>query len=412
MSTKTVLFVTSYLPNDFGRDVHGSFQRMRMFIDAWAVRGWDITFFFFLSPLRALQTDSDSVREKIKQFWNVGATVKLCVTAAVPELRNPSFYDYYVAPALALRNDPDHGAMCGPEQLRQLSASLAAGPDAIFVFRLEAMLPMTLLAKPSVPVYFDIDDIEHRKAMRALATAPSSKGKWLRYLKVLAIMRAERAAVALAVKTFVCSKIDNAYLARKFRSSRIHTIPNAVDFPAGQRPQPGGNTVLFVGLLSYAPNNAAVRLLINDIWPRISRRKPDARLVIVGAGAETIEGRERCPSSVHFAGFAPDLRRYYEEALIMCCPIMVGGGTRIKLIEAAAYGKAIVSTTVGAEGLELQDGVHALIRDTPESIAEACIGLLGDVARAGTLGLSARTFAGALYSRDAVVRQIAAQVAS
>src|SRR5579862_3339333 len=154
MTTKTVLFITSYLPGDFRRDVHGSFQRMRMFIDAWVLKGWEITFFFFISPLRASQTDSDSVRNKIKQFWNVNAKVELCVTATALQAKDPSFYDYYIAPALTLRNDPDHGAMCGPEQLRRLSASLANSPDAIFVFRLEAMLPLTLLAKPSVPVYF------------------------------------------------------------------------------------------------------------------------------------------------------------------------------------------------------------------------------------------------------------------
>jgi glycosyltransferase involved in cell wall biosynthesis len=412
MNGKTVLFISSYLPHDFTRDVHGSYQRMRMFADAWARGGWAISFFFFVSPQAARATDAASVQKSIREFWNIDATIDLCPTSTPQHSRADSFWQYYIAPALSLRNDLDYGSLCGPEQLRMLSMRVAGDQEAIFVFRLEAMLPLTMLPKPKAPIYFDIDDIEHRKALRTLAAAPAGKGTWLRHLKILSIARSERAAIAIAAKTFVCSDVDNAYLARKFGSPKIRTVPNAADFPSTPMRNAVRPIVLFLGLLSYAPNNVAANVLVTTIWPLVTRAVPDARLLIVGAGAETVASRNNCPPTVEFTGFVPDVKPYYEQARVICCPILVGGGTRIKLIEAAAYAKAIVSTTVGAEGLDFRDGTHALIRDTPQSIAQACIDLLLDPARATALGEAAREFARKSYARDIVVEKIRRELAA
>jgi glycosyltransferase involved in cell wall biosynthesis len=410
MSSRTILFISNHLPRDFVRDVQGGFQRMRMFIDASMCAGLNIHFFFFVLSRESL--DVGLVRKNIKEFWGIDATVELCPMSTLQRSQPVSFWQYYVAPALSLRNDSEYGPLCGRDQLRILSSSLSVQPAAIFVFGLESMLPLTLLEKRLPPTYFDLNDIEHKKATRTLGTLRARKGTWLRYLKVPAIIRAERAAIALSAKTFVCSDADKAYLEKKFGRSNICTIPNAVDFAV----RPGGEsetkTVLFLGSLAYPPNNAAVELLVTAIWPLVMERVPDARLLIVGPGGETVACRQSSPPSVDFVGFVRDVEPYYSQARVICCPIMVGGGTRIKLIEAAAYGKAIVSTTIGAEGLDFQDGVHALIRDTPESIAEACVDLLLDAARATILGESARAFASVKYSRQFVVEKICRELSS
>ena len=91
---------------------------------------------------------------------------------------------------------------------------------------------------------------------------------------------------------------------------------------------------------------------------------------------------------------------------MFCSPIPFGGGTRIKLIEAAANGLAIVSTTVGAEGLDFADGVHAMLRDDPDGIADACIRVLQSEALARRLGDSARALAIARYSREKIIEKI------
>jgi glycosyltransferase involved in cell wall biosynthesis len=90
---------------------------------------------------------------------------------------------------------------------------------------------------------------------------------------------------------------------------------------------------------------------------------------------------------------------------VVCCPILSGGGTRLKIIEAAAHARAVVSTTLGAEGLDLKDGLEVLLADDPASLAQACIDLLQDRDRSGHLGRSARECVRRLYDRDAVDAQ-------
>jgi len=410
MGSRTLLFVSTYLPHDFTRDIHGSYQRMRMFVEAIAASGYRIHFLFLVSPQLAAATSSDVAARSIEQFWKIRATVDICAIRTPSAKEARSFWRYYIAPALTLTKDVEYGLTTGEAQIGALRASLRRQPQAIFVMGLEAMLPLTVIRAQMPPVYFDMNDIEHRKALRTLATVRARKGTWLRYLRVHSIVRAERAAASLAAKTFVCSDGDMKYLTKKLGAGQITTIPNAVQIPPLDAEDASGHTVLFVGLLSYPPNNAAVQLLITTIWPLIVTRIPDARLLIVGAGVETVAGGQTCPSSIEFTGFVPDIRPYYDQARVVCCPITVGGGTRIKLIEGAAHGKAMVSTTIGAEGLDLQDGVHALIRDTPKAIAEACIELLQDPQRAASLGSAAHALASAHYSRAAVVDRIRAEL--
>ena len=108
-----------------------------------------------------------------------------------------------------------------------------------------------------------------------------------------------------------------------------------------------------------------------------------------------------------FPGFVDDLLPWYRRARVVCCPIHHGGGTRVKIIEAAANAKAIVSTRVGAEGLEFTDGSEIILRDDPGEIAAECIRLLGDPRAAATLGAAALRKARSIYEKSAVVDQLA-----
>jgi len=405
-----ILFVCNHLPRDFVRDIAGGYMRMRMFIDAMASMKWRIHFVFFVFQHENL--DAALVEKNIKTFWGIDATVSFCPISVFRRSTPVSFWDYYIAPAVSLRRDPDYGPLCGPDQLRTLSRALAVNPTAVFVFGLESMLPLTLLKSPLPPSYFDLNDIEHRKALRRLGVVRATKGTLLRYLKVPAIIRAERSAIRLAAKTFVCSDADKAYVERRFGKETICTIPNAVDFGTERPSFRETKGVLFLGSLTYAPNRDAVELLVGVIWPMVRRRVPDASLLVVGPGDETLACRREKAPGVQFVGFVPDVRPYYDRTRVICCPITVAGGTRIKLIEAASYAKAIVSTTIGAEGLDFRDGVHALLRDTPELMAKACVELLLDADRAKALGEAAHAFAKARYSRQSVVQSIARELST
>jgi glycosyltransferase involved in cell wall biosynthesis len=108
------------------------------------------------------------------------------------------------------------------------------------------------------------------------------------------------------------------------------------------------------------------------------------------------------PAGVEFTGIVPDIELLYGRTRVVCCPLTNGGGTRVKLIEAAAYAKPIVSTTMGAEGLAFTDGNNILIRERDADIADACVQLLEDDAQCSTLGAAAYRLATTAYDRQAV----------
>src|SRR5206468_1834987 len=127
------------------------------------------------------------------------------------------------------------------------------------------------------------------------------------------------------------------------------TVPNGVDVelfePRPSETRPG--TILFAGLLSYRPNWDAVHHLVEDIFPRVLERRPDAQLEIVGRGDETLR-HLRWPG-VTFTGFVDDVLPYLHRAAVVAVPLRSGGGTRFKVVEAFAAGKAVVSTSLGCE---------------------------------------------------------------
>jgi hypothetical protein len=194
-------------------------------------------------------------------------------------------------------------------------------------------------------------------------------------------------------------------LTRKCGHDRVVVIPNAVDLPR-VKALPDTKNLLFLGFLSFHPNTIAADHLIEDIWPTVLSSLPDARLLIAGARPEWLASYKKEPKGVTFVGFVDDLERLYDEVAVVCCPILYGSGTRIKILEAAAHGKPVVSTTIGAEGIDLKDGEEILLRDDPKSFAEACIRLLTDKSLAARMAHKARSAIERSHERRAVVGNI------
>ncbi len=257
-----------------------------------------------------------------------------------------------------------------------LRSCLARKPDLIFVHRLQAMSPVIRAEAERVPIFFDLDDIEHWKAARFMSSLPRWRSKIFHAVSILPLMMAERMAVNVAVRTYVCSEQDRKYLARVFLRSNIDAVANCAAPRVSEIPDT--KSMLFIGPLGYRPNKMAADYLIGDIWPHILKRIPDATLTIVGSGPENLQSYWDAPAGVKFAGFVEDLAQVYRDARIICAPITAGGGTRIKIVEGAAHGRPIVSTSLGAEGLDLRDGTEILIRNEAGAFAQACIDLLTD----------------------------------
>ena len=258
-----------------------------------------------------------------------------------------------------------------------MARHFARRPDIVFVHRLGPMCAVLRAGVTHPNLFFDMDDVEHRVWERVARTAPRRPGKRLYLAQVPAIRRAERRAIAAARRAFVCSEADRAYLDRLGWGRNVAVVPNAVRMPLLKQGPVAAPTLLFLGTFMYQPNVDAAERLVTRIWPLIRKMRPDATLLIAGKWHESLPSSRTPPEGVEYLGFVPDLDRLYERVRVVCCPIDVGGGTRIKLIEAGAYAKPIVSTGVGAEGLGFEDGLHALIRDSDQGFAQACLDVLG-----------------------------------
>jgi glycosyltransferase involved in cell wall biosynthesis len=175
--------------------------------------------------------------------------------------------------------------------------------------------------------------------------------------------------------------------------------------------------LLFIGTLNYPPNEDAVGHFCSDILPLIRRKfLHPVRIRIVGAvPSPGIVLLSRRYPDVEVVANVPDLAPYYAEADVVIVPLRAGSGTRIKILEAFSFGRPVVSTTIGAEGLALKNREQLLIADEPEAFAGACVELLEDPALCARITKSAQTWLLAHHSLDrvtGVIRSLYAPVLS
>ena len=223
------------------------------------------------------------------------------------------------------------------------------------------------------------------------------------------LRREELATYRDADGVYLCSAADQQRLLSEIAAPPTTVIPNAADVefykPRTSYPRPDGRTVLFFGLMSYMPNIDGVTHFIRDVWPRIAEADPQARCKIVG-GSPPASLIALAGPRIEFAGFVPDLRPHLAEAAVVVVPLRIGGGTRLKIVEAMAMGKAIVSTSLGAEGIEAVPGRDILIADEPAAFADAVGRLLAEPDLAVQIGSSARQLSEARYSWSSASRAL------
>ncbi|HEX8206847.1 MAG TPA: glycosyltransferase family 4 protein [Solirubrobacteraceae bacterium] len=183
--------------------------------------------------------------------------------------------------------------------------------------------------------------------------------------------------------------------------TRAEAIPSGVDTRALHPPPvaPGAPPALiFTGTMSWPPNAEGLRWLLREVWPRVRDAVPEARLLAVGGGPpEDVQRLAAADDRVELPGRVPELEPWFERASVVVIPILSGAGIRLKVLDALASGRAIVSTTMGAEGAVVEDGRHVVIADDAESFARATAGLLRDRDRAASLGAAGRALAEERY---------------
>jgi glycosyltransferase involved in cell wall biosynthesis len=171
----------------------------------------------------------------------------------------------------------------------------------------------------------------------------------------------------------------------------VEVVPNGVDLKEFS-PAPstcGANTVMFSGLMSYYPNQQAIRWFLQAVFPSVRQAVPSAKLIVAGA-APPRWLVNLADDSLEVTGRVDDMRPYLRRAAVVVVPLLIGGGTRVKILEAQAIGRPVVSTTVGAEGLGLQHGDSVLFADDAKSFAARVIDVLTDGRLAADLATRGR----------------------
>ncbi|MCS7282445.1 MAG: glycosyltransferase [Anaerolineae bacterium] len=174
-------------------------------------------------------------------------------------------------------------------------------------------------------------------------------------------------------------------------------VPNGVDVSAYDpqippAPGMGAHALVFTGKMDFRPNVDAVLWFAEEVLPRVRREVPDAHFWVVGQRPHPRLASLRGNPAVTLTGYVDDTRPYIAGAAVYVAPLRIGGGTRLKLLEAMAMERAVVATRLGAEGYEVRDGKELLLADDAETFAQAILTLLRDPDRRAALGRSARRF--------------------
>ncbi len=201
---------------------------------------------------------------------------------------------------------------------------------------------------------------------------------------------------------------DEALMQRDVPGAIYFTIPAGVDLedfnPSAEPELP--NSILWIGGTNWRPNLDAIEFFAKEIFPLIVKAIPEATFDIVGENTDRLQHlRNSGVTSIRLHGRVPDIRPFMARSAVMICPLRVGGGMRLKLLDFFAAGKAVVSTHIGAEGNAAQDGEQILLRDDKESFAQAVITLLRDENLRKKLGANARALAEKEYSWDSIGRR-------
>jgi glycosyltransferase involved in cell wall biosynthesis len=193
-------------------------------------------------------------------------------------------------------------------------------------------------------------------------------------------------------------------------SSKISTIPIAVDAvntPVIPNPE-ASSKILALGTLHYPPNADGIRWFIKSILPLIVEQRPEVKLTVIGKNppADFFRLENEHPESIRITGYVPDLKPYLEETAVMVVPVRVGGGMRVRILEAFAQAIPVVTTTIGLEGIQAREGRDVLIGDSPGEFADCVLSLLEDHQKRIDIGQNGRRLVEEKYDWEVVLMKL------
>jgi glycosyltransferase involved in cell wall biosynthesis len=242
----------------------------------------------------------------------------------------------------------------------------------------------------NIPSVLFQHNVESEIWRRHSATAGNPAKKMMYRMEFRKMLRYERAAVRKFQHVIAVSGNDRSLMTRWVDGDRVTVVPTGVDL-AQYRPDPAefdpnfdpnpldrsAPLITFVGAMDWEPNVDGVEYFCGEVWPSIKAEVPQARFRIVGRNPDR-RVQKWASDSIEVTGRVPSVVEHLHQSTVVIVPLRIGGGTRLKIYEAMATAKAVVSTTVGAEGLDVQHGRDIMLADDARSFAQAVIMLLRD----------------------------------
>jgi glycosyltransferase involved in cell wall biosynthesis len=390
-----LLMLAPVMPSDCG---NGLAMRAGFFLDAYSQR-FDVD--LVVAPVSGCAERSVFVWSRARriEILNVDrADSHYALVAAVQDpLSRLAAFRRYGRPSLA--------AFIGPAGSSLAALTADVHYDVVHISRLylaDLAAPWTTKDRDRTRIVLDCDEndalVYHRLAALERRRQNLFAAAWAE-AEAAAFGRFAADRLAKFDLVFAASHQETKSLSAL--GGRALTVPNVVAAPLARARRRRGRicTVVFVGTLGYAPNAEAVTWFVSRVWRQFDRAlRHRARLVIVGRDPPAAVARLGSQRGITVTGAVRDIARYYRDADLAIAPLRAGGGTRIKIIEAAAHGVPLVASGFGAEGTTFKHGMDVLVASNAVSFLRACLLLARDKPLAKRLAASARSKARRDYS--------------
>jgi sugar transferase (PEP-CTERM/EpsH1 system associated) len=273
-------------------------------------------------------------------------------------------------------------------------------------------LPVIEAAQPKPMIIYDAHNAEWILQKRAFTTDIKTPARWLAalysWVQWRRLYRYEAYLMQRVDHTVAMSAPDKTALRQISPTAPITVVPNGVDFGAYHqfRSVPIKFDLIFTGKMDFRPNIDAVLWFGQEVLPIIQQKRPGVTFAIVGQRPHPRLDVLRHNPGITITGYVEDIRPYIAGATVYVAPLRVGGGTRLKLMEAMSMGKAIVSTSLGAEGYPVANGQELILADEPDSFAQAVLHLLDNPQRRKELGQAGQALVQANYDWEILIPRL------
>jgi glycosyltransferase involved in cell wall biosynthesis len=280
----------------------------------------------------------------------------------------------------------------------------------------DGMFAMVNVPETKVPIALNCHNVEHVVIQRYAKVETNPLKKTYATLESMLLQSAERRSCQQATVIMPCSKLDLEMFRSLCRGARAFVVPNVIETDLVRPIVPDGYrkpVLLFQGGMDWYPNRDAVEHFVRKVLPRVRVPYPETRLIVAGRNPpiKFVE-QFRSDAGIDFTGTVPDMRPYLAAASVVIVPLRVGGGTRIKILEACGAGRPVVSTRLGAEGLDLTPGKEIAVADDPDEFAYAIIQLLQNPDQTQTMVDSARAAVVERYNCETLRRSLEAVISN